>query len=47
LHIVPTDFSILEDTSHTREIYCRETEKKTKVQLARQGIGEKPSVVLN
>jgi hypothetical protein len=47
LHIVPADLSILEDTSHARKIYCWEAEKKAKIQLAWQGIGEKASVILN
>jgi hypothetical protein len=47
LHIVPTDLGILEDTSHTRKVYCRETKKKAKVQLAWQRIGEKAPVTLN
>ena len=44
---MPTDFSVLEDASHTRKVDCRETEKKAKVELAWQRIREKASLILS
>jgi hypothetical protein len=47
LHIVPTNLSVLEYTSHAREVDCRKTEKKAKVQLTWQRVGEEAPVTLN